>query len=70
MKELLPTIKDSIVLETDSPYLTPHPFRGTKNSPKNIKIIAEFICDYLGISMNELVGITNQNIKAIFDISI
>ena len=70
LKELLPTIKDSIVLETDSPYLTPHPFRGTKNSPKNIKIIAEFICDYLGISMNELVGITNQNIKAIFDISI
>ena len=70
LKELLPTIVEYIVLETDSPYLTPHPFRGTKNSPKNIKIIADFICDYLQISMDKLVGITNRNIKAIFDISI
>ena len=70
LKELLPTIVEYIVLETDSPYLTPHPFRGTKNSPKNIKIIDDFICDYLQISMDKLVGITNRNIKAIFDISI
>ena len=70
LKELLPIIVDYIVLETDSPYLTPHPFRGTKNSPKNVKIIADFICDYLQISMDKLVRITNENVEAIFDISI
>ena len=35
LKEILPTIFPYIVLETDSPYLTPHPYRGNKNSPKN-----------------------------------
>lgn len=70
LKELLPTIVEYIVLETDSPYLTPHPFRGTKNSPKNVKIIADFICDYLQIPMDKLVRITNENVEAIFDISI
>ena len=68
LKELLPEIIHDIILETDSPYLTPHPFRGEKNSPKNIIIIARFICDYLNISLEELSKITNENIRALFDI--
>ena len=68
LKEILPDILNSIVLETDSPYLTPHPYRGTKNSPKFIKEIAEYICDYCNISFDDLAEITNQNIKCIFDI--
>lgn len=69
LKELLPEILHTIVLETDSPYLTPHPYRGTKNSPKYIKTIALFISEYLDISLNDLVEITNRNIHEVFDIS-
>ena len=56
---------ESIVLETDSPYLTPEPFRGKKNEPARIKEIAEFICDLKGISLEDLATITNHNIKRI-----
>ncbi len=57
-----------IILETDAPYLTPVPFRGKQNSSKNILIIAKFICDIKGISLEQLAKITNQNIAEIFDI--
>lgn len=67
LKEILPEIINDIVLETDSPFLTPHPYRGTKNAPKYIKNIADFICECMGITESQLVSITNQNIKAIFD---
>ena len=59
---------ENLVLETDSPYLTPEPFRGKKNEPARIKEIAEFICDLKGISLEDLATITNHNIKRIFDI--
>lgn len=68
LKEILPTIFPDIVLETDSPYLTPHPYRGNKNSPKNILLIADFICEYLNISKNQLEKVTNENVRAVFDI--
>ena len=58
----------SIVLETDSPYLTPEPYRGTLNEPKRIIDIANFICNLYNISLEELSKITNDNIKRIFDI--
>lgn len=59
---------NNIILETDSPYLTPVPFRGQKNEPSKIINVAEFICNLKGISMVELAKITNQNIARIFDI--
>lgn len=68
LKELLPSILSSIILETDSPYLTPHPHRGEKNSPQNISLIADFICEYLKISKEQLLKITNENVKSVFDI--
>ena len=57
----------SIILETDSPYLTPVPFRGEKNSPKNILYVAKFVADLKNISLEELSKITNQNIERVFD---
>ncbi len=59
---------NNIILETDSPYLTPVPFRGKKNDPSKIISIANFICDLKNISLQELSKITNENIKRIFDI--
>ena len=69
LKEILPEIVSNIILETDSPYLTPHPYRGTQNEPKYIALIADFICEELDISKSQLEKITNQNISTIFDIS-
>ncbi len=57
-----------IVLETDSPYLTPTPFRGKQNYPGRVYTIAKFLSDNLNISMPEIEEITNKNIKQVFDI--
>ena len=60
-------LKD-IVLETDSPYLTPVPYRGEKNDSSHIKDIALFISDFLGVDIETLAMETNGNIKRCFDI--
>ncbi len=57
----------SIVLETDSPYLTPVPYRGKVNSSKYLKYIAEFISEVKNISVLELVKITSDNASSLFD---
>ena len=59
---------DDIVFETDSPYLTPEPFRGQKNESKNIIYIAEKVASIYDISLEKLSEITNKNVKQIFDI--
>lgn len=59
---------DSIILETDSPYLAPVPFRGKQNSPKHIVEIAEYVSNLKGITLDNLVDVTNANIKKLFDI--
>ena len=50
-----------LVLETDAPYLSPVPFRGKPNSPKNIPLIAQKLADLFEIPLTELVQQTNQN---------
>ena len=59
---------ESLVLETDSPYLTPVPFRGKQNNPSHIMDIARFVCKLKNISLEELSKITNENINRIFKI--
>ena len=59
---------DYLVLETDSPYLTPVPFRGKQNNPSHIIDIAKFICELKNISLEELSEVTNKNINRIFKI--
>ena len=58
---------ESIVLETDSPYLTPVPFRGKINSSKYLEFIANFIADIKNISVEELAEITSRNASSLFD---
>jgi len=55
-----------IVLETDAPYLTPHPYRGKRNEPKYIPIIADKIAELHHISIEELAKITTATAKKIF----
>lgn len=69
LKEVIKEIPtEYILLETDSPYLTPVPFRGQKNDPSKIMDIAKYICDLYGISVEDLAKITNLNIARVFDI--
>lgn len=58
----------NIVLETDSPYLAPTPFRGQKNSSKYIPLIAEKVSDILGISVEEVGIETTKNACSMFDL--
>lgn len=69
LKEVIKDIDlNNIILETDSPYLTPEPIRGQKNDPSKITFIVDFICNLKNISKEELSLITNNNIKEIFKI--
>lgn len=69
LKEVIKEIPlENLVLETDSPYLTPEPFRGTRNEPARVLEIAKFISELKEVSLNDLARITNDNIKRIFDI--
>ncbi|WP_185877964.1 TatD family hydrolase [Blattabacterium cuenoti] len=57
---------ENIVLETDSPYLSPHPFRGKRNDPSNLTIILKKISEIYSISENTIANITNDNVNKIF----
>ena len=57
----------NIVLETDSPYLTPTPFRGTRNKSSYVPIIANKLSDIYEISSEEIGNITSKNAKEIFN---
>ena len=59
---------DKLLLETDCPYLTPHPYRGTRNEPKYIKLVAEEIASLKGISVDEVIQKTHQNTLKLFKI--
>jgi len=52
---------DCLMLETDSPYLSPEPLRGTTNEPANVAHIADFAARLFGISREELASITTRN---------
>ena len=55
-----------IVLETDAPYLAPDPFRGKRNEPKFLSIIANQIAELKNTTIEDVARITNDNINKIF----
>ena len=57
---------DRIVLETDSPYLTPEPFRKYSNEPKFIRTIAEYLSELKNIDISEVEKTTENNVSEIF----
>lgn len=59
---------DHILLETDSPYLTPEPYRGKKNSSKYIPFIAQKISNILDVSLDEVSKKTLFNTNSLFDL--
>ena len=59
---------ENIVLETDSPYLTPTPYRGKRNESKYIPLIAEKLVDIYNLSPTEIAEITTKNALEVFNI--
>ena len=59
---------ENIIFETDSPYLTPVPYRGEKNEPAHIFDIAKYVSELCNIELQKLSAITHKNIRRIFDI--
>lgn len=57
-----------LLLETDAPYLTPHPFRGKRNEPAYVVHTAKKIAEIKGLSVEELTRFTYQNTKNVFGI--
>lgn len=57
-----------LLLETDAPYLTPTPYRGSINEPKHIAAIAAFVADLRGETIEQLSDVTTANAKALFGI--
>jgi len=69
LKDVIKEISiEDIVLETDSPYLSPEPVRGKQNSPLNLKYIAEYISLVKDISYNDVCNITSSTASRIFDL--
>ena len=60
---------ERILIETDSPYLSPEPKRGRRNDPRNVKYIAQKIADVKQITVEEVAKFTHENTKKIFDIN-
>ncbi|MDD2224642.1 MAG: TatD family hydrolase [Candidatus Shapirobacteria bacterium] len=60
--------KDRLVLETDSPYLTPEPFRGQENNPNNVIYVYKKVAEIWGLSFEETEKIIDGNVEKLFKI--
>ncbi|KAB2328859.1 TatD family deoxyribonuclease [Cytobacillus depressus] len=59
---------DRLLIETDCPYLAPHPYRGKRNEPSYVKLVAEQIAEIKGVSVEEVAEMTTANAKKLFGI--
>ncbi len=59
---------DRLLVETDSPYLTPQPFRGKRNEPAYVRLVAEEIAGLRNIPLEELAAATTANVRRLFNI--
>lgn len=57
---------DRLLIETDSPYLSPHPYRGKRNEPARVKLVAEEIARLKNISFEEVASKTTRNALLLF----
>ncbi|KUP04592.1 hydrolase TatD [Bacillus coahuilensis p1.1.43] len=59
---------EKLLVETDCPYLAPHPYRGKRNEPAYVRLVAEEIASIKEISIEEVEKITTQNALRVFNI--
>ena len=69
MKEVVQAVPiERILLETDSPYLSPEPYRGKRNSSLHLPYIAQKIADIKGLPYEEVVKVTTENAQRLYQI--
>lgn len=69
IKKVVETIPmEYLLLETDSPWLTPEPYRGTKNEPKNVILVAKKIAEIKNLSLEKVLEITTHNAVSQFNL--
>lgn len=61
---------DKIMLETDSPYMTPVPYRGKRNDPSKLNLIAEKISEIKSINIHEVISMTTKTAKQLFNLPV
>jgi TatD DNase family protein len=67
--ELVPLVPpDRVLIETDSPYLSPHPLRGRRNEPANVVRVAERVAALTSRSVDQVASHTTSNARALFDL--
>lgn len=67
MDKVIPEIDlANVVLETDSPYLTPVPYRGKRNEPSYVKFVAQRVADLREKNLEEIVKLTTENANRLF----
>lgn len=59
---------EKLLVETDAPYLAPHPYRGKRNEPAYVKLVAEKIAELRGMTYEDLAVQTTKNAEAFFGI--
>jgi TatD DNase family protein len=70
LREVVRGIKtEHLLLETDCPYLAPVPYRGKRNEPGYVRIIAEKVAELKGLSLEDIGRITSLNAKRLFGIN-
>lgn len=65
---LLNVPNDRFMIETDSPYMTPVPYRGKRNEPKYVKYVAEKIAELKSLTIHEVIDMTTKNAKKFFNL--
>jgi len=61
---------DRLLIETDCPFLAPHPNRGKRNEPAYVRLVAEQIAELRGLSLEEVAKATTDNAHRVFNLSI
>lgn len=61
---------ERILLETDSPYITPEPYRGKRNEPMHVELVARKVAELKGISFEEVARATTQTAKNVFRLNV
>ena len=59
-----------LLVETDCPYLAPHPYRGKRNEPAYVRLVAERVAALQGISLEELANATTANAQHLFQFEV
>ncbi|MDF2813964.1 MAG: hydrolase TatD [Paenibacillus sp.] len=66
-KEVLAKVPiDRVLIETDAPYLTPHPYRGKRNETGYVRLVAESAAEIVGLPLEQFAALTTANAKRLF----